>query len=214
VARELERAGREVVVPSLTSEFCGVPPTWPAVAEAVAATVPAGTAEVVVVAHSGAGLYVPAVVDRCPAPVAGCVLVDAALPPRRGRTPAAPPELLDQLRAMAVDGRLPVWTDWWAPADVDPLFPDPVTRREVEAEQPRLPLAHYGQELPVRAGWDDRPCAYVAFGGTYAAEAADAARRGWRVVTLPGGHLHQLVDPAAVAAELLRPVRSTGWATS
>jgi len=187
VARELQQA---------------VPPTWPAVAE------------VVVVTHSGAGLYVPAVVDRCPAPVAGCILVDAALPPRQGWTPAAPPELLDQLRAMAVDGRLPVWTDWWAPADVDPLFPDPVTRREVEAEQPRLPLAHYGQELPVRAGWDDRPCAYVAFGGTYAAEAADAARRGWRVVTLPGGHLHQLVDPAAVAAELLRPVRSTGWATS
>jgi hypothetical protein len=208
VARELERAGRDVAVPSLTAAFRGAPPTWPAVAEAVAASVPVGTAEVAVVAHSGAGLYVPAVVDGCPAQVVACVLVDAALPPRHGSAPAAPPELLHQLRALSVDGRLPVWTDWWDPADVDPLFPDAVTRCEVAAEQPRLPLAHYEQELPVRAGWDDRRCGYLAFGDTYGAEAAEATRRGWRIVTLPGRHLHQLVDPAAVAAELLGFVQS------
>jgi hypothetical protein len=212
VARELVQAGRDVAVPSLTAAFCGAPPTWPAVVESVAATVPAGTTEVVVVAHSGAGLYVPAVVDRFSAPVTACVLVDAALPPPRGSVPAAPAELLGQLRPMALDGRLPVWTDWWDPADVDRLFPDPVTRREVAAEQPRLPLVHYEQELPVREGWDDRPCGYLAFGDTYGAEAAEAIRRGWRVVTLPGRHLHQLVDPAAVAAELLGLVAPAGGA--
>jgi hypothetical protein len=37
----------------------------------------------------------------------------------------APPELADQLRAMATDGWLPPWSDWWGADDLTELLPDP-----------------------------------------------------------------------------------------
>jgi hypothetical protein len=43
----------------------------------------------------------------------------------------------------------------------------------------------------------------VLFSGTYAAAAQQARLRGWTVEHLPGGHLHQLVDPVGVAQRLL-----------
>jgi hypothetical protein len=153
----------------------------------------------ILVAHSNAGLFVPVLAARLGARVVGSVFVDAALPPRSGDVAAAPPEFLGKLRAMAVDGVLPVWTDWWDEADVARLFPDAATRRAVIEEQPRIPLAYYEATVPVPEGWDDRPCAYVYFGPPYD-ELAEAARsRGWPVHHLPGRHLHQVVDPAGVA---------------
>jgi hypothetical protein len=73
----------------------------------------------------------------------------------------------------------------------------------VTEEQPRLPLSYYEASLPVPAGWDARPCAYLLFGPPYEEAATEAQRRGWIVERLPGGHLHQLVDPDAVARSLL-----------
>ncbi|WP_430785615.1 alpha/beta hydrolase [Actinoplanes sp. G11-F43] len=183
------------VVPSLLRVGDAGPPFWPAVVEAVTAEIdrlPAGT-RVVLVAHSNAGRFVPVLAEHA----AACVFVDAALPGQAGPAP-------EFLRAMTgLDGRLPRWTDWWDEADVAPLFPDETTRRTVEAEQPRLPPAYFEQPVPVPPGWDTMPCAYLLFSGrAYAAEAAGARARGWRVDHLPGLHLHQLVDPAGVAARI------------
>jgi hypothetical protein len=72
-------------------------------------------------------------------------------------------------------------------------------RAEVEREQLRLPLAYFTGELRAPPGWTVAPAAYLAFGGTYAAERARAGEWGWPVRTLPGLHLHMLADPAAVA---------------
>ncbi|BCJ50054.1 hypothetical protein Asp14428_15290 [Actinoplanes sp. NBRC 14428] len=47
---------------------------------------------------------------------------------------------------------------------------------------------------------DDRPCGFLLFGPPYDRTAAEARDRGWAVEHLPGGHLHQLVDPGSVAA--------------
>jgi hypothetical protein len=41
------------------------------------------------------------------------------------------------------------------------------------------------------------------FGPSYAAMAEDARERGWPVSEIPGEHLHQIVEPAAVAERLL-----------
>ena len=30
-------------------------------------------------------------------------------------------------------------------------------------EQPRLPISFFEQRIPVPAGWDDRPCAFLMF---------------------------------------------------
>ncbi|QNS07784.1 alpha/beta hydrolase [Streptomyces xanthii] len=201
VARRLAAAGRQVRLPSLLHVADGAPPFWPAVVEAVREDLrrlPAGS-PVVLVAHSNAGLFLPAIRAGLDHPVTGSVFVDAALPARAGSMPVAPPELLDFLRPLAVDGRLPRWTDWWDESDVAPMFSDPVTRRTVVEEQPRLPLAYYEQEVPVPAGWDDHPCAYLLFGAPYGDQEAEARARGWRTARLPGEHLHQLVDPDATA---------------
>jgi hypothetical protein len=92
---------------------------------------------------------------------------------------------------------------WWDEEDVAPLFPDQPTRRAVTEEQPRLPLAYYEASVPIPAGWDVRPCAYLLFGPPYDEAASQAHAQGWIVDRLPGGHLHQLVDPDGVARLLL-----------
>lgn len=157
--------------------------------------------DLVLVPHSNAGAYVPELaVQR---PVVAAAFVDAILPPPTGRIPLAPPALLDMLRDLADDeGLLPPWTRWWDEADVAALFPDAKSRAGVEREQQRFPLAYFGGALVVPPGWDDRPGAYLAFGDAYAAERAAAAKRGWPVRTLPGGHLHPLHNPDQVADTL------------
>jgi hypothetical protein len=203
VADRLAASGAATAVPSLTTVAeVDDPPFWPRVADQVGDAVARLPDElpVFLVAHSNAGLFIPVIVRRARRRVAGCVFVEARLPPREGVTAAATPGRLDSLRAMATDGRLPPWTTWWD--DVTPLFGDAATMAAVEAEQPRLPFSYYEQQIPVPAGWDDRPCGYLLFGPPYDDMAREARGRGWDVEHIPGRHLHQLVDPGAVAARL------------
>lgn len=208
VAGHLTAAGYQVRVPSLLHvASAGAPPFWPAAVNAVRddlAQVPVGS-PLVLVAHSNAGLFLPVIRAGLERPVTVSVFVDAALPARSGSTPVAPAELLEFLRpkASTVDGQLPRWTDWWDEADVAPMFPDPVTRETVIAEQPALPLSYYEQRIPVPEAWDDHPCSYLLFGPPYDNEAGQARERGWRVAHLPGEHLHQIVDPAGTARHLI-----------
>ncbi|MEU1364754.1 alpha/beta hydrolase [Streptomyces sp. NPDC005803] len=205
VADLLVASGHQVRVPSLLHVGAGEPPFWPRAAEAVRDDLTEIPSEstLVLVAHSNAGLFLPAIRAGLDHPVAASVFVDAALPARTGPTPVAPPELLEFLRPLAVDGTLPRWTDWWDEKDVAPLFSDPAMRQKLVAEQPRLPLSYYEQDIPVPAGWDDHPCAYLLFGPPYEEVAADARARGWRVAHLPGEHLHQTVDPLGTTRLLL-----------
>ena len=155
------------------------------------------------VPHSNAGLYAPALGARSDA--VATVYVDAALPGDGTDTALAPPALVEHLRTlMDPDGMLPPWSRWWSADDLVGLFPDDVTRAAVEREQPRLPLAYFTRRLPVPAGWSARPSAYLAFGDTYAAEAARARGLGWPVEVMAGRHLHLLHEPAAVAEAILR----------
>lgn len=206
VAARLAASGAVAVVPSFVDVAdLDDPPFWPRVAATVddALTRLPPHQPVVLVAHSNAGLLVPAVVRAARRPVAGCLFVDASLPARTRPTPAATAERLAFLRTLATGGRLPQWTTWWSEDDVARLFPDRRTRSTVAAEQPRLPLSYYEQQLPVPAGWDRRPCGYLLFGPPYDRMADEARERGWDVDELPGGHLHQLVAPDAVAARLV-----------
>ena len=159
--------------------------------------------DLLLVAHSNAGLYVPALTAG--RPVRGAVFVDAVLPPAKGIMPVAPEGLREFLRdAVDADGRLPLWTAWWPEADVAALFPDDRVRATVAAEQRRVPFAYLAARMEVPDGWDAVPAAYLAFGDTYAEERADAVARGWPVSVIAGGHLHMLHAPAAVAAEVMR----------
>ncbi|WP_426502118.1 alpha/beta hydrolase [Dactylosporangium sp. McL0621] len=201
VAARLRDAGAAVAVPPLVHIADDGPPFAPRVAAAVAAAgLPPG-GPVAVVAHSSAGLFVPAVAAALGGAAAACVFVEAALPARSGPSRAATPERVEVLRGLARDGRLPRWTDWWE--DVTPLFPDAETQREVSQEQPRLPLSYYTEPIANPPGWAALPCGYILFSPAYEPVAADARERGWPVVELPGRHFHQLVDPDAVTAAVV-----------
>ena len=148
------------------------------------------------VPHSNAGRYVGAIAEQ--RDVAATVFVDAT-PPEPETTPMAPTELIEHLQTLVdADGLLPPWTEWWLESEMAELFPDQAARRLVEEGQPRLPLAYFRASLPGPSRWDGA-AAYLAFGDGYAGERDAAADRGWPIRTLPGGHLHMLVDSAAVA---------------
>lgn len=158
--------------------------------------------ELILVPHSNAGLYVPALTRH--RQVAAAIFVDAVLPPRQGAAAVAPTGLVDMLRRIVdADGVLPVWTAWWDESEVDRLFPSQDARSAVEREQQRMPLSYFSASVQVPSGWDDRPVAYLGFDDTYSQDQAEAARRQWPVATMPGGHLHMLAEPDAVAAELI-----------
>ena len=183
-------------VPSLASVAHSAPPHWPAGVESIVEA--AADSPVVLVPHSNSGLLVPSVVARLGERVHGVAFVDAALP---GIGFYAQRAFLETL--VADDGRLPEWTRWWDEADVAALFPDAETRRTVEAEQPRMPLAYYDEVPPAPDGWAVVPCGYLWFGEPYGAAALQAAANGWPTTQVPGGHLHMLFDPDGVADAVL-----------
>jgi hypothetical protein len=158
--------------------------------------------DVVLVAHSNSGLFLPVIVAALPGQVLGSIFVDAAIAPAAGTTPVAPPELL-LLRDKASGGLAAALDRLVGRGGGGPAVPDQATRQALTEEQPRLPLAYYEASVPVPAGWDAQPCAYLLFGPPYDELATQARGRGWIVEQLPGRHLHQLVDPDGVAWALL-----------
>ena len=166
--------------------------------------------EVILIPHSNAGLYVPGLTTE--RRVRGYVFVDAGLPPAAGPIRVAPKQFYDFLKHKAdQDGLLPPWTQWWD-EDISVLFPSREVQEQVERGQPRLPLSYFAATLAVPSGWDRLPGAYLGFGQTYAAERAAAAVRGWPTAVLEGRHLHLLVDPDRVAAQLQALLGQAGLA--
>ncbi|CCH77692.1 conserved hypothetical protein [Nostocoides japonicum T1-X7] len=168
----------------------------------------------VLVPHSNAGLYAPAVCGR-----AGCaatVFVDAALPEGDGGTTRlAPAAFLGHVRSLVPpgDGLLPPWTRWWEAEEIRPLFPEGWFDR-VDETAPRLTLDYFTATVPVPAGWESRPSAYLAFGGTYAEEQARATAYRWPLTVLDGHHLHLLTQPQAVADAVVELAARLGQAPS
>lgn len=201
-ARVLEKKGRRARVADLSAVAHSPPPYWPAGLDSIIAM--AADDPVILVPHSNAGLFVPAVVEALADQVRGVVFIDAALP---GAGHHSTPEFLGKLPT--VDGLLPPWTEWWDEADVAGLFPNADVRATVEAEQPRMPLAYYDHLPPAPDGWTVRPCGYIWFSTPYDKGAEQAAGYGWPTAHVPGGHLHMLIDPDTVAAAVL--TMAGGW---
>jgi hypothetical protein len=194
--------------------FVVAPPPRPEsateVLDAFVAAIPVGN-DVVLVPHSNAGLYAPAVAAAVRA--AATVFVDAAMPGDAGPAALAPADLYAFLSTLAGDdGRLPPWSRWWDAADLDGLFPTDDWKRRVQEREPQLPLAYFRSTVSVPEGWSDKPCAYIAFGDTYADETAFARERKWPVCVLDGGHLHLLHDPVRVADKIVALAAGLGVA--
>ncbi len=195
VAAELAARGHRVSVPAVPAAR-----TWQEFVDSVASQVAAGE-QAVLVGHSGAGPLLPQIGAR----VGGgsLIFVDADIPPDAGEASLMPGEILGELRAMAVGGLLPPWSEWFGPQVMDDLVPNPERRQVVSAELPRLPVSYFEARVQIPAGWAGTRCGYVLLSDeAYGDQAAAAAARGWPMVRLPGGHLDIVTRAEPIAATI------------
>jgi len=212
VARELEAAGHDVVVPLLAEAVVTGPPYYLKIAQAVAAAINADSvSSVILVGHSGAGPLLPIMANASEATTVGAIYVDSLLPhPGVSWFDRAPDELAEQMRHIAEDGVLPPWNEWFDAEVVEELLPDPELRGRFVAELPRVPVAFFEETAP-EASWSG-PSAYVLLSGAYQEEAAQARARGWPVVEQGAQHLAMLTDPSPMAECLTRSLAPIGFA--
>jgi pimeloyl-ACP methyl ester carboxylesterase len=205
VARELERRGRDAVLPSLLGVAEAEVPQWRHIPEAVRDATAATAKPVVLVGHSGAGLLLPVIADALTTEVVGLIFVDSDLPPVSGNLDLVPPEFMAQLRALAVGGVLPPWSNWFGEDTMRELVPDNLVRASLENEMPLLPLSYFEASVALPDDWDARPSAYLLLtSDSYRESAADARGRGWTVAEISGSqHLAVTTEPIDVTGALL-----------
>ncbi|AXK35240.1 alpha/beta fold hydrolase [Streptomyces armeniacus] len=209
VATELRGRGYVTHVPSVAGEFADGGPYFPRLAARVADGIvrDGGTGPVLLAAHSGAGALLPAAAaaaEGAGVPVAGLLHADAPLPhPGRSWFDTVPVELRERLNALARDGELPPWDEWFPPGTIEELLPDGAQRAAFRAELPRLPLGWFEEpapELPAR--YAPSPSGYLRLSGAYEDEARRAEREGRPVVRRDAHHLALLTEPRATADAL------------
>lgn len=195
----------QAVVPSLLAAADAPPPQWQKCVEIVRAATRIVPSPVVLVGHSGGGLLLPAMASAVAPDVSRFIFVDSRLPATTGETSLARPQFFEQLRSLAVAGKLPPWSSWWGEDAMNELVPDEVARAALVRELPSLPLSYFEQTVPSPADWERVPSRYLLFSDAYREAAAEARDRGWRVEEIRGAqHLHTVVAPAAVTDALLR----------
>jgi hypothetical protein len=209
VADALMRAGIGAFCITLPESRFVHPPYWLTHAATAAEALPED-GEVVLVAHSGAGVLLPAIAKLArnrthSATVTSFVFVDCDLP----RDGCSRFDLMDdasaaQMRARCKDGWLPRWTD----ADLATLIPDAEARRRFVAELPPVPVAMYEEAIAVPDEWPPAPVRYVQLSRFYPQAVEYARRAGWEMCSLAGHHLLPYTDPQRVAAVLLGLVRT------
>ena len=193
----MRKYGHDVIVPSLIR--AATSGRWEACVDAVAAAAPPGVPHVLV-GHSGAGPLLPMIANQVS--TSRLVFVDASLPPTDGESALVPEQFLGALTALAQDGVLPPWSEWFEPGTMETLIPDPVRRDAVVAELPRLPLSYFQGWVPVPHGWATAPCTYVLLSEAYRHEAEQAAARAWPVIEMVGAHLDLVSQPLPLAEAL------------
>ena len=212
VADELRRRGLDAVVPTLESVEGTNVPYWRQHVEGVTGALRGVPADrpLILVAHSGGGMLLPAVRQVTDRPVAAYVFVDAMIPEdMKSRLDLfGSPEAAERFRQGAKDGRLPVWTD----EDLREEIPDDSLRRRFVSELRPLPLAVYEEPIPVFKGWPDAPCGYLQFTPTYDIGKRRAEASGWSYARMDGGHFHMLADPKAVTDALIKMIKRMGVA--
>jgi hypothetical protein len=200
VAQALRLRGQEAIVSPSPDKRA--PKTAAEAIRQYADPIPADR-QVVLVAHSNAGNFVPSLVSEFG--VAAIVFVDSLIPVEAGLQTVVPVDrVLDLERLANADGYLPIWSNWFDEDDVDQLFMDPATRVEIESCMPTIPASYLRSSIAVEAGWDSIRAGFLAFGETYAAEKERARQKGWPVVELEGQHLHILQAPDEVAEVICR----------
>lgn len=201
VAQELAARGETAIVPILTND---AQPFWQHHAMCIASAIRETSlgADPILVAHSGAGVLLPAIRQTLGTPVSGYIFADALIP-EDGKSRL---ELFDtederrQMRNTARDGILPAWPA----AFVKRIIADPAMADAFAAELLPVPLALYEEPTPAFTNWPDAPCAYLQFTAIYDTMASRARTAGWHFKKSPGGHFKMLDEPGTITNALLQ----------
>jgi len=205
VAELAARDGHSVKLPALTEAIfhpvIGGPPYLRHCAEAIAQAA-RGCAHVVLVAHSGAGLLLPSIAAALCEPPAGAVTVDGLMPqPGKSWFDTAPAALSARIRALASDGQVAAWHEWWPPGAIRRLLASDAAYAKFVAATPRLPLAFF-EEVAPPIPMPAIPCGYLRLSPACDADADSAASLRWSVRRIEANHMAMITDPALVWTEL------------
>lgn len=215
VAGELRSLGREAIVPDVGP---GSRPYWSGWARAVADSLPeeARSGPVCFVGHSAAGLMLPLIERLLPeGAVSRSVYADASLPAEPGRSLADVVSAAFGVPASAIleqaddRGDLPPWGHDWPDEAWHALIPDEPRRRRFRAQLHPTPVELYEEIIPSTPGTVGHS-AYLLFSEPYRPMALRAQAAGWPVHELRGQHLHMLVEPERVAAEIVSLAERVG----
>ena len=155
----------------------------------------------VVIGHSGAGAFLPAIADRVDAVVT--VFVDAILP---GEDPPFLPSqrFVDVINELPIrEGLLPPWHQWWPAEAINALIPDNTVREAVVAEISAIPRSFYSDSIDFPRSWWTRPAAYLQLSAAYGAELNQAKAWNWPTIEHTGGHLDLVVHPTEIAQDIV-----------
>jgi hypothetical protein len=207
IAPALEARGFEVAVPDFAADMAGPPPYYSRLVRTASACVARDSA--ILVAHSGAGSLVPAIVAS--GRVSGAIFVDALMPhPGQSWFETVPQTLKTRLENLARNDRVPPWHRWWPQGAIRSLFADEASYVQFALELKEIPLAYLEEPAPDRDLGGDFAGAYLQLGPGSAAEASAAERLGLPVKRLALHHLALLTHVEEVAdgiADLARSIQ-------
>ncbi len=194
LAREL---GLDLALPDLTDVVSAAQPHWRHFVRAAAEAGSTLTPPTVVVGHSGAGVFLPAIARHLDKPETALTFVDAVVPPQAGAH-TTPPRMAEMLDRQSTDGVLAQWLDWWPEDIVEELLPDPADWDTLRADMPQLPRAFYDEAVPVPEGWSDGRCCYLRLSAAYDGALDTARELRWPTASLDSSHLSIYRDPRRV----------------
>lgn len=206
VAAALERRQQEAIIARTTmTTTATLDHVTPWVDQILEIPVPDDDLAVTVVAHSAAVPRVPYVAHRLYEKgwnIASFICVDGRFPDGRAFTVSEPTfgPMLDSI--VRPDDYLPPWPRWWGSL-IEGLVVDPAARDQVFGEARPIPRTWFDQGCAVPEMPDTIGRAFLSFGPGYAESCKRAAAEGWLTYHLAGDHLHQVVEPEAVANTLV-----------
>jgi hypothetical protein len=212
-ARQLRAAGWRVQAPDVLAHHFA-PPPWRAWTACLLDLVLPGP-DTILVGHSSASALAADLATRLPA--RAVIIVDGDVPPPHGTAAPVRPALRDFIRGLAeADGRLPIWSRWFANdpqrahlVGIDLLSRDSAALARFESGLPRLPVTWFDDTIAL-ASWDHVPAGYIQTSGIYDHATAQAQRRGWPVTRLYGTHLDPTLRPAETADAIVAMARRLG----
>jgi pimeloyl-ACP methyl ester carboxylesterase len=204
LAPALKQNGYSVVLAPLNNSSISPESWWRQDVEAAVTSLTELSSPYILVGHSGAGPLLPLIGQRLPTPPAGYIFVDAGIlwePNSRLGMMVAEDEVWGtEFEAyLREGGTFPNWED----EQLADIIPNAEMRRKLIHYLRPKPLSFFTETVPVPAGWDGVPCAYLQLSDTYTPYATTAQAKGWVVERMKGHHFSMMTDPDEVANVLI-----------